>query len=299
MLNIRKANSFVIKKSDCESGYSRQFDEVKWRKVIGEAIDGLINAGYVCVVRGEDCGVCVIDYNYADRSFGDYYPVWLLPEEEESVVYEEYKEEERYTKVHRKKNVYDNQLYRTEYVPSKPKKRSYPAEFNQRCNQTFSHSSSKYKNVPSKIKSQVDLDRQHYYEMTHPQKKNDNIEKQYKEETAHEEDNKITTQFQSKALQSRYNEELKNIPKINSLTMSSGSNTINSNNMNSNEIPNENVEKNENELTFKNTTIDNNQIPRQNDNVQFNTAPQEENTFQLSNYSISEQTKNIFKQTMK
>ena len=208
-------------------------------------------------------------------------------------------EEERYTKVHRKKNVYDNQLYRTEYVPSKPKKRSYPAEFNQRCNQTFSHSSSKYKNVPSKIKSQVDLDRQHYYEMTHPQKKNDNIEKQYKEETAHEEDNKITTQFQSKALQSRYNEELKNIPKINSLTMSSGSNTINSNNMNSNEIPNENVEKNENELTFKNTTIDNNQIPRLNDNVQFNTAPQEENTFQLSNYSISEQTKNIFKQTMK
>ena len=208
-------------------------------------------------------------------------------------------EEERYTKVHRKKNVYDNQLYRTEYVPSKPKKSSYPAEFNQRCNQTFSHSSSKYKSVPSKIKSLVDLDRQHYYEMTHPQKKNDNIEKQYKEETAHEEDNKITTQFQSKALQSRYNEELKNIPKINSLTMSSGSNTINSNNMNSNEIPNENVEKNENELTFKNTTIDNNQIPRQNDNVQFNTAPQEENTFQLSNYSISEQTKNIFKQTMK
>lgn len=98
MINIRKANSFVIKKSDCESGYSRQFDEVKWRKVIGEAIDGLINAGYVCVVRGEDCGVYVIDYNYADRSFGDYYPVWLLPEEEESVVYEEYKEEERYTR---------------------------------------------------------------------------------------------------------------------------------------------------------------------------------------------------------
>ena len=42
--------------------------------------------------------ICVIDYNYADRDYGDYYPVWLLPEEEESVVYEEYREEEKHTR---------------------------------------------------------------------------------------------------------------------------------------------------------------------------------------------------------
>lgn len=215
--------------------------------------------------------------------------------------------EEGYTKVQRKRNVYDNQLYRTEYVPQKPKKRTYINETPQRFNQTFSHSSSKYKNVPSKIKQQVDLDRQHHYEMTHKKKKssnedNNNNTNQYQEEMIKAEDgntNKITTQFKSKTLQNKYNEDLRRIPKINSLTMSSGSNTINSNNMNSNEIPIENVDKNENELTFKNTTIDNTQMPRQNDNIQFNTAPQEENNFQLSNYSVTEQTKNIFKQTMK
>lgn len=98
MLNAKKVNTLVLKKSDYECGYDRQFNEVNWRKAIGEAIDVLINAGYVCVVRGEDCDICVIDYNYADRSFGDYHPVWLLPEEEESVVYEEHKEEERYTR---------------------------------------------------------------------------------------------------------------------------------------------------------------------------------------------------------
>lgn len=97
MLNMKKTNTLTLKKSDYYD-YGRQFDEVKWRKVIGETVDGLINAGYVCVVRREDCDICVIDYNYADRDYGDYYPVWLLPEEEESVVYEEYKEEERYTR---------------------------------------------------------------------------------------------------------------------------------------------------------------------------------------------------------
>ena len=97
-MNIKKTNTLTLKKSDYESGYDRQFDEVKWRKVIGETIDGLINAGYVCVVCKEDCDICVIDFNYDDRDYGDYYPVWLLPEEEESVVYEEYKEEERYTR---------------------------------------------------------------------------------------------------------------------------------------------------------------------------------------------------------
>lgn len=95
MLNIKKTNTLTLKKSDYESGYGRQFDEVKWRKAVGEAVDGLMSAGYVCVVRQEDCDVCVIDFNYADRDYGDYYPVWLLPEEEESVAYEEYKEEEK------------------------------------------------------------------------------------------------------------------------------------------------------------------------------------------------------------
>lgn len=98
MLSTKKVNTLTLKKSDYKCGYDRQFNEVNWRKAIGEAIDVLINAGYVCVVRGEDCDICVIDYNYANSEYGDYHPVWLLPEEEESVVYEEYKEEEKYTR---------------------------------------------------------------------------------------------------------------------------------------------------------------------------------------------------------
>ena len=103
-MSVKKVNTLVLKKSDYECGYDRQFNEVNWRKAIGEAIDVLINAGYVCVVRGEDCDICVIDYNYANSEYGDYYPVWLLPEEEESVVYEEYKEEEKYTREREEKS---------------------------------------------------------------------------------------------------------------------------------------------------------------------------------------------------
>ena len=104
MLSTKKVNTLTLKKSDYECGYDRQFNEVNWRKAIGEAIDILINAGYVCVVRGEDCGVCVIDYNYANSEYGDYHPVWLLPEEEVSVVYEEDKEEEKYTREREEKS---------------------------------------------------------------------------------------------------------------------------------------------------------------------------------------------------
>lgn len=47
MLNLKKTNTLALNKSDY-ADYGRQFDEVKWRKVIGEAVDSLINAGYVC-----------------------------------------------------------------------------------------------------------------------------------------------------------------------------------------------------------------------------------------------------------
>ena len=119
--------------------------------------------------------------------------------------------------------------------------------------------------------------------------------------------------FKSKSLQNYYKENPLNeqnkkslqedkdkIPKINSLSLSSFENT-NAINIEPNEVEvPQSVERNENELTFKNNTVKGSQISNNmNQNENNLDEVQNENQFQLSNISVSEQTKQIFQNTMK
>ena len=95
-------------------------------------------------------------------------------------------------------------------------------------------------------------------------------------------------------------EDKDKIPKINSLSLSSFENT-NAINIEPNEVEvPQSVERNENELTFKNNTVKGSQISNNmNQNENNLDEVQNENQFQLSNISVSEQTKQIFQNTMK
>ena len=50
----------------------------------------LLNANQIMTIRYDEpgLGIVAIEYKSADQSYGDYYPYWLLPEEIESVIYE-------------------------------------------------------------------------------------------------------------------------------------------------------------------------------------------------------------------
>ena len=50
----------------------------------------LLNANQIMTIRYDEpgLGIVVIEYKSAEQSYGDYYPYWLLPEEIESVIYE-------------------------------------------------------------------------------------------------------------------------------------------------------------------------------------------------------------------
>lgn len=62
-------------------------DEKRLWETVGKQVELLTNNGYICVVKREEQGIIAISYSRDDRSYGGLYPVWLLPEEEESIVY--------------------------------------------------------------------------------------------------------------------------------------------------------------------------------------------------------------------
>ena len=73
---MNKVNSICI----CKSDYKNEKD---WEDAIHTFVLGLLNAEYVVVVRYDDKGLghVVIEFNYADRSYGDDYPYWLNPDQ--------------------------------------------------------------------------------------------------------------------------------------------------------------------------------------------------------------------------
>jgi len=54
-------------------------------KAISLQIKLLTQNDYVTLIAYEDCGIYRIEYYHADRELGDYYPIPLLPEEEETL----------------------------------------------------------------------------------------------------------------------------------------------------------------------------------------------------------------------
>ena len=67
-------------------GVNKDADENEIKK----AVMLLLNANQIMTIKYDEkgLGIVAIEYKYADRSYGDYYPYWLSPDEIESVVFD-------------------------------------------------------------------------------------------------------------------------------------------------------------------------------------------------------------------
>lgn len=83
---MNKVNQLVI----CRDKYKSQEE---FENAIRDAVMLLLNAEYIMTVRYDEkgLGIVVIDYNYGEQEYGDAYPYWLMPEEWESVAWNDEK----------------------------------------------------------------------------------------------------------------------------------------------------------------------------------------------------------------
>lgn len=81
---MNKVNELVI----CRDKYNSQEE---FENEIKKAVMLLLNADQIMTIRYDEkyLGIVAIEYKYADQSYGDYYPYWLLPDEIESVLFDE------------------------------------------------------------------------------------------------------------------------------------------------------------------------------------------------------------------
>ena len=88
---MKSVNSLVI----CRDKFN---SEEAFNNAIRDAVMVLLENEYIMTVRYDDnnkeLGVVVIEYNYGTQEYGDAYPYWLLPEEWESVVWEDEREDD-------------------------------------------------------------------------------------------------------------------------------------------------------------------------------------------------------------
>lgn len=81
---MSKVNQIVINKEN----YNTTED---FENAIKKAVMVLLDNDYIMTIKYDEkgLGIVVINYNYANQCYGNRYPIWLLPEEEETVVYVE------------------------------------------------------------------------------------------------------------------------------------------------------------------------------------------------------------------
>ena len=81
---MNKVNELVLCRYEYDSQEEFE-DEIK------KAVMLLLNAGQIMTIRYDEkgLGIVVIEYKYDDQSYGDYYPYWLLPDEIESVIFDD------------------------------------------------------------------------------------------------------------------------------------------------------------------------------------------------------------------
>ena len=86
---MSKVNQIAI----CKDNFNTREE---FENEIKKVIMLLLNNEYIMTVRydanDKELGVVVINYNYADETWGSHYPYWLTPDEEESVVYDDERE---------------------------------------------------------------------------------------------------------------------------------------------------------------------------------------------------------------
>lgn len=66
----------------CKDNYT---SENEFWKAVSQQTKLLIQNKYIVLFRHEDYDVYVLEYYYKDKDLGDYYPIPLLPEEEEII----------------------------------------------------------------------------------------------------------------------------------------------------------------------------------------------------------------------
>ena len=79
---MSKVNELVL----CRENYESQ---EKFEDEIKKAVMLLLNADQIMTIRYDEKGLGIVDIEYADQSYSDYYPYWLLPDEIESVIFDE------------------------------------------------------------------------------------------------------------------------------------------------------------------------------------------------------------------
>lgn len=86
---MNKVNSIVICREKFDSNEA-------FKNAIRDAVMVLLDNEYVMTVRYDEkgLGIVAIDYDYEDQSLGDAYPYWLTPEEWESVMWDDERENE-------------------------------------------------------------------------------------------------------------------------------------------------------------------------------------------------------------
>ena len=75
---MNKVNELVICKKEFENK-----EEFKQR--LTEALTVLLESEYICKIRLDETDIIVIEYEYADQTFGHPYPYWLTPEQVERI----------------------------------------------------------------------------------------------------------------------------------------------------------------------------------------------------------------------
>lgn len=79
---MKKVNSLTIDRANYET-------EKEFYDIIGKLISLLMDLNQIVVSRYEDANIYVVEFMPNEPEYGDYMPYWLLPEEEETIVYKE------------------------------------------------------------------------------------------------------------------------------------------------------------------------------------------------------------------
>lgn len=82
---MRRVNELTVCREDYDS-------KEEFENAIKDAVMVLLNNNYIMTIKYDDkgFGIVWIQYDYAEKDFGGALPYWLLPKEEETVVYKEY-----------------------------------------------------------------------------------------------------------------------------------------------------------------------------------------------------------------
>ena len=83
---MSKVNELVL----CRENYESQ---EKFEDEIKKAVMLLLNADQIMTIRYDEKGLGIVVIEYADQSYSDYCPYWLLPDEIESVIFDEEREQ--------------------------------------------------------------------------------------------------------------------------------------------------------------------------------------------------------------